>query len=170
MFPHNLVKTIGFHTKFVINFAADHSKDLLVALFSDSICLPEYQLCLSVSTLAEKEFLGFTICRHSSGQLTSMNLNILSWQNQPRTMFTFINLHLYHHLHRGKKSHFPIATSSLGERLIFPELRLLKVSWIANLLLVWQSHSKITGKMQRWQPITTTDHILFFLHWHPPPT
>lgn len=39
---------------------------LLVALFSDPICLPEYQLCLPVSTLAEKEFLGFTIYRHSS--------------------------------------------------------------------------------------------------------
>lgn len=67
MFPHRLVKTTGFQVKCVINLAADCLKALLLALCSDPIRLPEYQLCLPVSTLAEKEFLGFTVCCHSSG-------------------------------------------------------------------------------------------------------
>lgn len=129
MFPHNLVKTMGFHAKFVINFATNHSKDLLVALLSDPICLLEYQLCLPVSTLAEKEFLGFTIYRHSSGS-TDQPFPDKTNQEQclPSSIFTATAAFA------GGKKAISLSPRLPCKRLIFPERRLLKV-WEAELLI-----------------------------------
>lgn len=77
------------------------------------------------------------------GHLTGTDLNIPPWQDQPRTMFTFINLHLKTppltpFKKEKKKSYFPMAMSSLlSKRLIFHWLTPLIASWNTNQISCW---------------------------------
>lgn len=94
------------------------------------------------------------------GQLTSTDLNIPSWQDQPRTMLTFISLHLNCRLRRGKKA------ISLSPRLPWERgsHSLSSVSSAESLIccvrLAVGQQDNVSEKMQRWQPMTTTAHIL----------
>lgn len=96
------------------------------------------------------------------GQLTSTDLNILSWQDQPKTMFTFINLHRNRRLRRKKKaiSLSPRLPCESGSHSL-SSVSSKSAEWlICCVRLAIGREDNVSEKMQRWQPITTTAHIL----------